>query len=619
MGNRVEVLFEASDLNVADTAQRMTRAVSSSASEIAKAWREVELVEDRVAVAAEGGMRRAKRAAKEYADSVLDAKLRVEELERQQERIQKSSGLLGRDLPINFSQRAFQGAPLQTGGTGVNAGLVTEADAFKFREQQVAFQRQLRFVTQDGRGADNLQKTAQGLSTVRSALLGSSGIPRGEAVGGLLDLAGAGGKLSIGIGAAAIGFSLIDKVFVNIRENSELIRRNVEKASVVKQFALGGGLEDTKNNILELRKLNEDVRKLIGIGDRDNAQRLIAEKLGPGANAAILQSLLGQAELRARQLGLDNIEDPKLTAKIKQQQEERERLRKEANESQIRRAQALEQSDKLSESAAITIKQLSRQLDANPFDSFFDQAEIRLDQFRKQFGSLGDDIVNRFKQTNDQVLSLDIFKAGLAKQDRLASLLDSQEQLRAGLGGQALRDKFKERDSQRDAIIREIEQKRGQGLLSGQEQNSLLARLNALDNTSPLERLEREATARRIESDREALSRAGDDPLKQSLALDRLLSHTSDISKLSEDQINLRTEALQRRIEIENAAEEKKQAQEEKREKAEEKYVVTLESFIEAVKKGIGLDITIKDQGASASADLGTSPGANTLFGSRFS
>ncbi|HEX8091122.1 MAG TPA: hypothetical protein VF762_19865, partial [Blastocatellia bacterium] len=152
MGNRVEVLFEASDLNVADTAQRMTRAVSSSASEIAKAWREVELVEDRVAVAAEGGMRRAKRAAKEYADSVLDAKLRVEELERQQERIQKSSGLLGRDLPINFSQRAFQGAPLQTGGTGVNAGLVTEADAFKFREQQVAFQRQLRFVTQDGRG-----------------------------------------------------------------------------------------------------------------------------------------------------------------------------------------------------------------------------------------------------------------------------------------------------------------------------------------------------------------------------------------------------------------------------------------------------------------------------------
>jgi len=66
----------------------------------------------------------------------------------------------------------------------------------------------------------------------------------------------------------------------------------------------------------------------------------------------------------------------------------------------------------------------------NPYLSFFDQAEDRSRKFERQFGDLPGKLIAPFQEMNDRVLALDIFKADLAKQSRLTSLIVESERLR---------------------------------------------------------------------------------------------------------------------------------------------------------------------------------------------
>jgi hypothetical protein len=663
MPNRVEVLFEGRDLSVLGTAQQINRGITASAGDVAKAWREVELAEDRVGIAAEGGMRKAKRAAKDYLDTVIDARLKVEELAKQQERLQTLPSFVGKSLPVDLSSRSFRGAPLQTGGTGINAGAITEADAFKRTEQQIAFQRKLRSVTQDGKTAEDIQKAAQGLSTVRSGLLGISGIPRGEALGAVLELGGAGGGIGLVVAAAVAGVALLTKTIIQLKEESAKLLKDAEQGAVkFTQLTNQGGqgnlfLSEANSKAEEIRKFLEDLDKGRALGVSPDALSLEdkIKKLTDGAarneNDLRAASFVLSEQQKQRELKEFNL-DPRASGNrfadaqkrfeglasdrisIQQINRELDGLRnqyisgaislEDYNQSLDRFERGIRLSADVADQAKKShedfnksvstnravfeqIATLRNQLQSNPFVTLYDEAARRQRSFLDQFKDVIPQIKDQFVELNRQVLSLDIFKARLARQDRLNDLLNSQEQLRAGLGGQANRDQFKERDSQRDSLIREIEQKRGAGILGREEHNSLLARLNALGDTSPLDRLEREATERRIASDRAALEQAGNDPLKQSLALDRLLAHTSDISKLNEDQISLRADALQRRIEVENAAQEKKQAQEAEKLATERELIPALKEFTTALLKGLGFDVRITDS-PSTNSQLSEQP-----------
>ncbi|MGA9768496.1 MAG: hypothetical protein WBV94_05610 [Blastocatellia bacterium] len=352
---------------------------------------------------------------------------------------------------------------------------------------------------------------------------------------------------------------------------------------------------------------------------KNPAQVDAALKNGIGNIAADFASRLQSRSIETAQ-GSKNREDiERELARV----EERQRVLKEISEqSEQAKATFKQQDDQFKntlQSARESIRQIGLEVQSsNPYVKIFSDAKESLRTFKESVKSLPglvrDTKIEQFEKLLDQRTSQNVFKESLAHQDRLRSLLEEQAKIVAGLGGQANRDRFTERDAQRDAIIKEIEQKRGAGTLGKDEHFSLLGKLNALDNVSPLDRLEREFTARRIASDQAALASAGDDPLKQSLALDRLLSHTSDISKLSEDQVNVRTDALKRRIEIENAAQEKKDAQEAEKLATEKELIPALKEFTAGLLQGLGISVNVTDD--AAKADLGTSPGADTLFGS---
>jgi hypothetical protein len=415
--------------------------------------------------------------------------------------------------------------------------------------------------------------------------------------------------------------------------------------SVIKEIATLGGTFDIfgfsrlEQAQAKAKKL-EDVEKLINriqIGLNDTPAKL-AERVDRNSTEGARKQL---AELEAG-----------IQASIEADKKPKEEFDKKFAESMAKASDALEK--------------LKIETESDPFNKLALSAQESSRQIQKEFSGLPVSIRKELERLNDIKFGRDLFKENLAHTDRLNSLLDEQAKIGAGLGGL---NRAQETGQRRQAFVTgqfDLEQDqrtaRGQFFSEadtlrrkvGELQSSLSgkfaaeaieqatrgvnrdvldaagvrnARIGALDTLSSEQRkdfirqqsisqLEDEARVRQIKSDQAALAQAGDDPLKQSLALDRLLSHTSDIGKLTEDQSNLRADALKRRIEIENAADKKKEEKEEKREKAQENFTEALIAFTKGIKDGLGIDVTVSDA-ETTKTDLGVAPGSDTLLGKK--
>ncbi|MCI0485029.1 MAG: hypothetical protein L0229_00235 [Blastocatellia bacterium] len=243
-----------------------------------------------------------------------------------------------------------------------------------------------------------------------------------------------------------------------------------------------------------------------------------------------------------------------------------------------------------------TLAGLRAQTQNNPFVSQFEEARISIERFKEQvkdLGAQGREAAKEFEQLTLQNLSGDVFRARLASGDRLLALQKEQAFLRAGQGGQGLIEELATRDRQRGEIIREIESRRREGTLSGSEQLGLLARLNQIGVPRERDLIEEDFRRREIQAAEGALSRA-QGPAQQAVAVERILQATSDISRLSEQEITLRRQALEQSIRIE---EKKQQAAEEfqkKQVEIQEGTLTILQELSEQLKSGAV--ITIKDE-----------------------
>lgn len=222
--------------------------------------------------------------------------------------------------------------------------------------------------------------------------------------------------------------------------------------------------------------------------------------------------------------------------------------------------------------AADAVTDLQSKLTNNPIANAFETAEKRQREFLEKFKEVPAAMIEEFKKANNELLRLEIFKGKIDSSGRVGNLQAEIAKLNAGLGGSALRsesgnesltleqrklDLLKQgidlrnttslRELEVQAIIKELEQKRSEGNLSNAEQEVLIRKASLLDAKFAAEenfkRLEREARAAQILSGQQLLSQASSTAEKK-LANEQILSATSDITRLTPEQVDIRLKAL---------------------------------------------------------------------------
>ncbi|MGA9769472.1 MAG: hypothetical protein WBV94_10555 [Blastocatellia bacterium] len=284
MSNKVEVIFEADDRGVIKTGREIGEVYGHMLPEVAKAWQAVEDAGDRAGKAAEGGMRRAKKAVKEYADTLIDAELRAQALAKEMERINKLSDFIGkRTAPVG---------PLNGLDTNAFSPLAqkvlpqTEADFRKAEIERRRFEKEMERVgsgayseiasgaQQAGKEVSQLTAKTRQLRQVGSELAQTlkGSVGSGSLFGDIIDLGGAagGGPFTIAVGAiVASGYQLI-KETERIREvREELLKFEESMANFGRR---GGGkqiagevaqLIEARNALLDVANLGGGVRAQI--------------------------------------------------------------------------------------------------------------------------------------------------------------------------------------------------------------------------------------------------------------------------------------------------------------------------------------------------------------------
>jgi hypothetical protein len=181
---------------------------------------------------------------------------------------------------------------------------------------------------------------------------------------------------------------------------------------------------------------------------------------------------------------------------------------KELQEAVLRfQKESLEKAKKYEEAvknAGNEILGLQSKLQTNPIAAFYDQAAARQKDFLEKFKDIPAEMTEAFKKANKDVLALDIFKGGLSQAALLNNLILERDKLEAGLGGKTQ--------------LTEAEQAR-------------LAQLQRASLDSQL------ATAQKFAAQ-------ATNPFQRNLANEQILAATSDISKLTPEQIDIRLKAL---------------------------------------------------------------------------
>jgi hypothetical protein len=154
--------------------------------------------------------------------------------------------------------------------------------------------------------------------------------------------------------------------------------------------------------------------------------------------------------------------------------------------------------------AGDSILGLQSRLQHNPLVEFYNVADARQKEFFEKFKDIPAGMIEQYKKVNSQVLALDLFRGGLSQASLLNNLILERDKLQAGLGGKSQ--------------LTEAQQLR-------------LAQLQKASLDTQL------ATAQKF-----AASAAN--PLQRNLANEQIISATSDISKLTPEQVDIRLKAL---------------------------------------------------------------------------
>lgn len=233
-------------------------------------------------------------------------------------------------------------------------------------------------------------------------------------------------------------------------------------------------------------------------------------------------------------------------------------------------AQMRQELQKLERQALDQVQSLRDQLLANdPFTSLFDQAGRRWSSFIEQNKGASAATVAQFKQLNDELKQLELFKAGFGAASRINELAGGLARLQAGLAGESLRDADRRHEEEKQALRRQIEDLQGPGG-DGQKHLELLAKINELDRKRDREQLEQSIVARQVETAQAFLAQAQTDRQRE-FALDTVLSATADISRLTPEQADIRVRALEQRLAIEMSLLERQEKRDQKMEKLVEK------------------------------------------------
>jgi hypothetical protein len=649
MGNTVEVEFTVKDIGVVRTGREISDIYARMGPEVEKAWREVEQAGDRAGKAAEGGLRQAKKAAKEYADAALDAKLRAEEFAKAQERLQTIPKFAGKSLP---PVGPINGLDTRTGSEPFSplAQKLLPQTQFDFSKAALE-QRRLAQESERVTQLTNKQwaamqtgsnRTAQAIGLLGQGLSSIAGVPNSQAISqivgaadqfqavnaGIESIGGNFVKIAPAAGIAAAGLFLIKNVFDGIRESAEKSLAIVEKHNVVSRFGIQGGVEQSKRELQELRQLNDDVNKLIGVGDRESAQKLLD---GKDIGAAELRSRLGQSVERAKSLGIDTT-PPEILEQQKAQEENRLKQIHESNElnkikldASNREYEAQQRSIQLTRESQREITNLRSQLTDNPLARIYESAEQRQRQFLEKFKEVPKNIKNEMKQLNSELKNLDIFKLQFDTFSKIASTQSQLEDAKKN-GGSSRLSELGSIQKRRDEIEADIFKRRREGTLDPATQRQLLSEFDQLSSKRLPLFSPNDSAQRGIDFGQKQLQLGISEGnlAKQQIANEFIINSTSDVSKLSDVQIQARSEALERKLKQEEENLKKQQKAAETIKEAADIYKKTSESLEEQIKKGIGVDVQVKDSGFGSGAslnDLGVSPGADTLFGSgnRFS
>jgi hypothetical protein len=250
---------------------------------------------------------------------------------------------------------------------------------------------------------------------------------------------------------------------------------------------------------------------------------------------------------------------------------------------------------KVNEAAIRAIRSLRDEYDNNPYVSLFDRANQRLQDFQQQFKGLGQEIVSQFAKVNDQVLALEIFKLKLNQATQISDTLTERAKLEAGLGGQALRDAQTRNQADRAAILKEIEDKRGAGTLTGAQQDALLAKLNNVGTQGPLQRVQQESVDRQIAIANSALASAQTAEQKR-LAIESGLGATRDIGNLTASQVDARAKFLDQSLAIQQDALREQREREDRLANSQERFASALENFSDQFGQSVGILSGATDQ-----------------------
>lgn len=645
MGNTVEVEFTVKDNGVVRTGREISEVYGRMSSEVEAAWREVEAAGDRAGKAAEGSMRLAKKAAKEYADAAIDAKIKTEELAKAQERLQTIPKFAGKSLPPGVN---VNGLDTRTGAEGFTplAQKLLPQSQFDFSkaalEQRRLAQESERVTQLTNKQWADMQKgadrSAQAIGLLGQGLTGIVGVPKSQAIGqiigavdqfqavnaGIESMGGNLVKIAPAAGVGAAGLFLIKSVFDDIRGSAEKSLAIVEKHNKVSRFGIQGGVEQSKAELQQLRQLNDDVNKLIGVGDRDSAQKLLDEK---DINAAELRSRLNQSTERAKSLGIDTT-DPREIEVTKRREEARKKEISDFNEfhrikleAENREYEAQQRSIQLTKESQREITNLRGQLSDNPLARIYEVAEQRQAQFLERFKEVPKEIKAEMQQLNSELKSLDVFKLQFDSFGKITSTQSQLEDVKKN-GGSSRLTELNSIQQRRDEIEGEIFKRRQEGTLDPATHRQLL---NEFDNLGS-KRLPlfspNDAIQRGIDFGQKQLQSGVQEgnEAKQRIANDFIINSTSDVTKLTDVQIHARTEALERKLKQEEENLKKQQKAADTIKEAADTFKKASDSLGEQVKKGIGVDVQVKESafGSGSTSDLGVSPGADTLFGRNF-
>lgn len=638
MGNTVEVEFTVKDNGVVRTGREISEVYGRMSSEVEAAWHEVEAAGDRAGKAAEGSVRLARRAAKDYVDTLIDAKLKTEELAKAQERLQTIPKFAGKSLP---PVGPLNGLDTRTGAEPLSplAQKLLPQSQFDFSkaalEQRRLAQESERVTQLTNKQWADMQKgadrTGQAIGLLGQGLTSIVGVPNSQAIGQIVGAVDQFQAVNAGIESmgsnlvkiapaadvGAAGLFLIKSVFDDIRGSAEKSLAIVERHNKVSRFGIQGGVEQTKAELQQLRQLNDDVNKLISNRDRDSAQRLLDEK---GINAAELPGRLRQSVERAKSLGVDTT-DPKEIEITKRREEARKKEISDFNEfhrvkleAENREYEAQQRSIQLTKESQREITNLRSQLTDNPLARIYEVAEQRQQQFLDKFKEVPKTIKDEMKQLSNELKSLDVFKLQFDTFNKITSTQSQLEDARKN-GGSSRLTEINSIQKRRDEIEAEIFKRRQEGTLDPTAHRQLLDEFDQLGSKRLPLFSPNEATQRGIDFGQKQLQLGVQEgnAAKQQIANDFIINSTNDVTKLTNVQIQARTEALERKLQQEEKNLEKQQKAADTIKEAAETFKKASDSLGEQVKKGIGLDLKVTDD--STQADLGKSPGADTLLG----